>query len=229
MKNEASKTRSLKIAFVVNSDHLRRLDTVLSEASNQREYNVGFSDGTSVRYGDVEDVIKLPNSNEHSIISLIAGTPEEGNQTALVTLRKSDPESPTLEYTLGGPQRSVVYLGAQLDDWVAGIRQWYSFGRSSQSAGAIFAIFVLFGPLFVWDKVLQFLPATVKTLSWAKALALVLLYVAEFGIFKLFPHGTFAIGRGAERHQFLIWLRRAVAALLASTVAGAIIKLLIAK
>jgi hypothetical protein len=31
MKNEASKTRSLKIASVVNADQLRRLDTILSE------------------------------------------------------------------------------------------------------------------------------------------------------------------------------------------------------
>src|SRR5216684_2492173 len=136
MRNEAEKTRSLKIAFVVNADHLRRLATVLGEASKQLEYTVGFSDGTSVHYNDVEDIIKLPNSNEHSIISLIAGTPEEGNQTAFVTLRKSDPESPTLEYTLGGPQRNVVYLGAQLDDWVAAIRQWYSFVRSFDAAGA---------------------------------------------------------------------------------------------
>ena len=227
MKNEASKTRSLKIAFVVNADHLRRLDTVLSEASKQLEYTVGFSDGTSVRYGDVEDIIKLPNSSEHSITSLIAGTPEEGNQTAFVTLRKSDPESPTVEYTLSGPQRNVVYLAAQLDDWVAAIRQWYSFGRSSQAAGAILAITVLFGPLFVWDKVLQFLPGTVRTLSWVKALAIVLLYVAEFGIFKLFPPGTFAIGRGATSHEFLIWVRRGVlAALAVSIIAGVIANLM---
>src|SRR5258708_23590547 len=93
VKNEASKTRSLKIAFVVNADHLRRLATVLGEASKQLEYTVGFSDGTSVHYNDVDDIIKLPNSNEHSIISLIAGTPEAGNQTAFVTLRQSDPES----------------------------------------------------------------------------------------------------------------------------------------
>ncbi len=228
MKNEASKTRSLKIAFVVNADHLRRLDTVLSEASKQLEYTVGFSDGTNVRYDKVGDIINLPNSNEHSITSLIAGTPEEGNQTAFVTLRKSDPESPTLEYTLSGPQRNVVYLAAQLDDWVAAIRQWHSFFRSG-AAGAALVLVAFLGPLLMWDKVFQLVPAMVKAWSWGKVLTVVLLYVAEFGIFRLFPRGTFAIGRGAERHQFLIWLRRAVAALLASTVAGAIIKLLIAK
>jgi hypothetical protein len=229
MKNEASKTRSLKIAFVVNADHLRRLDTVLSEVSKQLEYTVGFSDGTNVRYDKVEDVIKLPNSDEHSIISLIAGTPEEGNETAFVTLRKSDPESPALEYTLTGPQRNVVYLAAQLDDWVAAIRQWHSFFRSFSAAGFVLALFTFFGPLLVWDKVFRFLPGMVKTWSWAKVLTVVLLYVAEFGIFKLFPPGTFAIGRGAARYEFLIWLRRAAAALVASTIVGVIIKLILAK
>src|SRR5713226_4026215 len=76
MKNEASKTRSLKIAFVVNAEHLRQLANVLGKASKQLEYTVGFSDGTSVRYGEVEEIIKLPNG-ERSITSLIAGTPEE--------------------------------------------------------------------------------------------------------------------------------------------------------
>jgi hypothetical protein len=255
MKNQASKTRSLKIGFVVNADLLRRLDTVLGEVSDQLEYSVGFSDGTNVQYSDVEDIIKLPNSKEHSITSLIAGTPEERTlddarylpgkgqlgvpnidvaatppSTAYVTLRKSNPaESPSVEYTITGPQRTVVYLGAQLDDWVAAIRQWYSFGSSFEAAGAVFAMIALLGPLFVWGYLFQFLlPQTVRTLPWAKSL-IVLLYVAEFGIFKLFPRGTFAIGRGAERHQFLIWLRRAVAALVASTVIGAIVKLLISK
>src|SRR5260370_33832347 len=151
MKNEASKTRPLKIAFVVNADHLRRLDTILGEASGQREYTIGFSDGTSVRYDKVEDIIKLPNSDEHSITSLIAGTPEEENQTAFVTLRKSDPESPTVEYTLSGPQRNVVYLAAQLDDWVSAIRQWHSFFRSG-AAGAVLVLFSFVGAFVMWGK-----------------------------------------------------------------------------
>lgn len=228
MRNEASKTRSLKIAFVVNADNLRRLNTVLSEASKQLEYTVGFSDGTSVRYGDVEDIIKLPNSAEHSITSLIAGTPEEGNQSAFVTLRKSGPESPSLEYTLNGQQRNVVYLGAQLDDWVAAIRQWYSVGRSFEAAGAFFALIVLLAPIFAWGYLFQFLfPQALRTLSWVKSLAIVLLYVAEFGIFKLFPRGTFAIGRVAARHEFLVWVRRGVlAALAVSVIAGVIANLI---
>ncbi len=233
MRNEAEKTRSLKIAFVVNADHLRRLATVLGEASEQLEYTVGFSDGTSVRYSDVEEIIKLPNSSEHSITSLIAGTPEEKTlddirylpstggpgvpstkaaagppSTAYVTLKKSNPaESPSVEYTITGPQRTVVYLGAQLDDWVASIRQWYSAGRSFEAAGAVFALIALLGPIVAWGYAFQFLfPQSVRTLPWIKYLIIVS-YVAEYGIFKLFPRGTFAIGRGATQDQFLAALR----------------------
>ncbi len=123
MKYEALKERSLKIAFVVNGDLLRRLATVLGEVSSNLEYTVKFSDGTSVRYPDVEDIIKLPNSSEHSIVSLIAGTPEGTEQTAYVTLRKSDPEASSVEYTISGQQSKVVYFASQLDDWIAAVRQ----------------------------------------------------------------------------------------------------------
>jgi len=123
----------------------------------------------------------------------------------------------------------VIYLGAELDNWVGAIRQWYSAGRSFESAGAVFALVALLGPLFAGGYLFQYLiPQAARTSPWAKSL-IVLLYVGEFGIFKLFPRGAFAIGRGAARHEFLIWLRRAAAALVASTVVGAIVKLVLAK
>jgi hypothetical protein len=231
MKNEASKARSLKIAFVVNADLLRRLDTILGEASKPLEYTVGFSDGTNVHYGDVENVIDLPNSNEHSIISLIAATSEDGKQTAYVTLRKSDSESPSVEYTISGSQRNVVYLGAQLDDWVAATRQWYSQSSRFSAMGALWGIALLVAPLLAWAYVFQFLfPEAVragKSLSWIKPVFVILLYFAEFGIFKLFPRGTFATGRGVTSHEFLLWLRRGVlATLILSVIAGVIANLM---
>jgi hypothetical protein len=251
MRNEAEKTRSLKIAFVVNADHLRHLARVLGKVSEQVEYTVGFSDGTNVRYADVEEVINQANSGEHSITSLIAGTPEEKTlddirympsrggpgepstkvavgppATAYVTLRKSKLESPSLEYTITGPQREVVFLSLQLDDWVAEIRQWYSAGQSFEAAGAFYAFIALIAPPLVWGYASRFLfPQAAKT-PWDKYL-IVLLYVAEFAILKLFPRGTFAIGRGATQHESLVWLRRGVlAALVVSIIAGVIANLM---
>jgi hypothetical protein len=231
MRNESSKNRSLRIAFVVNAELLRRLDTIIREASGAPDYTVGFSDGTNVHYNDVEEIVRQPNSNERSIISLIAGTPETGEQTAFVTLRNADAESPSVEYTITGPQRTVVYLGAQLDDWIAATRRWYSVGSQFPQVGPILAIFLLFVPFLAWSYIFQFFfPEGVrigKTWSWVRPTFIVFLYVFEFACFKLFPRGTFAIGRGTERHEFLLWIRRGVlATLVVSVIAGVIANLM---
>lgn len=38
MKNEASKTRTLDIAFVIDAENLRRLAVILGETSDKLEY-----------------------------------------------------------------------------------------------------------------------------------------------------------------------------------------------
>ncbi len=60
MRNEASKTRSLDIAFVVTPDLLKGLEVILGETSDTLEYTVKFSDGTSVHYNKIDDVIGQP-------------------------------------------------------------------------------------------------------------------------------------------------------------------------
>src|SRR5260370_33956018 len=151
MKNEASKTRSLDIACVVTPDLLKRLAVILGETSDTLEYTVKFSDGTSVHYDKIEDVIGQPNSDERSIVSLIAGTADEAVKSAYVNLKKND--SPSLEYTINGAQRDVIYFADQLDDWVAATRQWYSPFFSASGAGAVLGIVALFSPLYAWDRI----------------------------------------------------------------------------
>jgi len=117
MENRASKTRSLNIAFVLSPDLLKRLGVILTEASETLEFTVRFADGTSVQYSRVAEIIEQPNSEHRSIVSLIAGTTGEGTPSANVVLKANAKESePSVEYTLSGPQRSVVYLSDQLDD-----------------------------------------------------------------------------------------------------------------
>ncbi len=128
MENRASKIRSLNIAFVLTPDLLRRLAVILKEASEQLEFTVKFADGVSVDYANVEQIIEQPNSEHRSIVGLIAGTTEDGIPSANVVLKSkcASGEEPSVEYTLTGPQRSVIYLADQLDDWVAATSQWYS-------------------------------------------------------------------------------------------------------
>lgn len=214
MRNEASKTRTLDIAFVVTPDLLRRLAVILGETSNTLEYTAKFSDGTSVHYDKIEEVIGQPNSDERSIISLIAGTADETVKSAYVNLKKND--SPSLEYTINGAQRDVIYFADQLDDWVAATRQWYSLFFSSEKgfSGArsvlFFVVFLL--PIYAWDHISRLSGALGKggSYQWVALPALTLLGVAEYWILKLFPRGTFAIGHGERRHQFFVYVRRTV-------------------
>ncbi len=214
MKNEASKTRSLDIAFVVTPDLLKRLAVILGETSKTLEFTVKFSDGTSVHYDKIDDVIGQPNSDERSIVSLIAGTADETLKSAYVNLKKNG--SPSLEYTINGAQRDVIYFADQLDDWVAATRQWYSPFFSSEKgisgAGLVLLGVVFFLPIYGWEHISRLSGALGKTgtYQWIGLPAIALMGVAEYWVLKLFPRGTFAIGQGERRHQFFVYLRRTV-------------------
>jgi hypothetical protein len=222
MQNEASKTRTLNIAFVVTPDLLKRLAVILGETSDFLEYTVKYSNGTSVHYEKIEEVIGQPNSDKRSIVSLIAGTANEtpvANQTiksAYVNLKKDD--FPSVEYTINGEQRDVIYFADQLDDWVAAVRQWYSPFISDPSStdfsGASMLLFlaVLVLPLYAWEHVSRLYGPLEKShqYSWVAIPALILMGAVEYWILKLFPRGTFAIGQGERRHQFFIYMRRTV-------------------
>jgi hypothetical protein len=224
MEYPASKTRALDIAFVVDADTLKRLAAILGGMSAPLEYTVKFSDGTSVRYDNIEDVIGQPNSSKRSIVSLIAGTADEKVKSAYVNLKKTS--SPSLEYTINGTQHDVIYLADQLDDWVAAVRQWYT---TSTAPGGFYLVFLaILLPLFI-GAFLGLLKVDVQQQLDVQhslgffALALVL-YVVEYFIFLLFPRGTFAIGRGKERHRFNTYARRAVAVMIAGVVVRLITK-----
>ena len=214
MDNEASKTRSLDIAFVVTPDLLKRLAVILGETSDTLEYTAKFSDGTSVHYDKIDDVIGQPNSDERSIVSLIAGTADETVKSAYVNLKKN--ESPSLEYTINGAQRDVIYFADQLDDWVAATRQWYSpfFSPEKGTSGAglvlFFVLFLL--PIYGWEHISRLSVALGKggSYQWVGLPVIALIAVAEYWILKLFPRGTFAIGQGERRHQFFVWVQRAI-------------------
>jgi hypothetical protein len=214
MKNEASKTRSLNIAFVVTPDLLKRLAVILGETSYNLEYTAKFSDGTSVRYDKIEDVIGQPNSDERSILSLIAGTADESFKSAYVNLKKKD--LPSLEYTINGTQRDVIYFADKLDDWIAAGRQWYSpfvFPQAGLFGPALLLLVLAAGwPIFVfkYSSLRPGLFGQGGAYEWVGVLAMFVVWIVEYFVFQLFPRVTFAIGQGERRHQFFIYVRRTV-------------------
>jgi hypothetical protein len=228
MNYRASKIRSSNVAFVLTPDLLKRLAVILGEVSKQLEFTVKFADGVSVDYANVEEIIDQPNSERRSIVGLIAGT--TGDETSANVVLKSkfaSEQKLPIEYTLNGPQRSVIYLADQLDDWVAATSQWYSRLLSPTYMVPI-GIGAFFLPLYVTSRVTDFLTAKGFP-SWAGLIALGLMVLAEYFFFKLFPRGTFAIGRGAARHQFLKGFQVVVLIGLAVSIVGGVIANMLTK
>lgn len=208
MQNEATKTRAQDVAFIVDEDFLHRVETVLGELKGALEYNVQFSDGTTVKYPKAEDIINQPNSSERCILSVIAGVEGRNGHSAYLTMRHKPP--PSVEYTVTGPQRDVIYFAAKLDELVAASRQWYSWLFSS-NAGGVLALGALFGPLVSWDTLYRHffvgLASKGKAPGWLSLTAIIAMYVVEYGVYKLFPRGTFAIGQGLKRYKEISGLR----------------------
>jgi len=46
-----------------------------------------------------------------------------------------------------------------------------------------------------------------KAPGWLSLAALTVMYLIEYGVYKLFPRGTFAVGQGLTRHKELSVLR----------------------
>lgn len=231
METEASKTRSLEIAFLVDADSLRQLENLLREVGDSLEYQVRFSDGHAIQYHDVEEILKQPNHRMRSIVSLIAGVTGRGKQSAYVVLKDKPAQasssfgastsSPSVEYTVTGTQKNVIYFGDKLDAWNVGIRQWYSaFYRGILSlllGGAILA-----GPFLLWQYPFShlFSQAFLKSHAWLPGAFIVGLWTSAFGISKLFPRATFAIGQGLKRDRALTYLKTVVLAAFIISVLG---------
>jgi len=207
---QATKTRPLNFAFILDAESLRQLAGVLGESGRDLQYTVTWADGTSIPYPDIEEVIRQPNSKENPIISLIAGTPQEANQSAYIVFKK-DPD-PTVEYTISGPQNKVVYLAHKLEEWVSTTRQWYSV--FTRSYAFLTFVVALAAPIILWSYVVsRFFPNLPKSSTpetWQKSVWIVGVWVLEIFSTKLFPKATFAIGKGAQRYESIKSLRTAL-------------------
>jgi len=215
MENETSKTRSLKVAFLLDPTSLTNLQVLLAEIQGALEYRVKFSDGSTIKYGDADEIVSQPNSAKRFISAITASVDGQPGRSLFLTMR-GDPE-PSVEYTLTGVQRDVGYSADKLDDWIASCTQWYSpFYASNLGVLLVIGLFAL--PIFLAGRVAKVFPANGSDWhSYLSGATLVGVAVAEYYALKLFPRATFAIGYGARRNQFFSVIR--VSVLLALAVA----------
>jgi hypothetical protein len=215
MENDTSKNRQLKVAFLLDPDDLRNLQTLSSEIQGAIEYRVKFSDGSTIRYGDVDEIITQSNAGEKFIVAVTVSVDGESGRSLFLTMRGA-PE-PSVEYILAGTQRDVGYFSDKLDDWIASCTQWYSPFYAS-NLGVLLALGLFSLPIFFAGRVAKVFPPGKG--DWHSYLSGVTLFggwVVEYWVLKLFPRATFAIGYGAKREKFFNVIR--VSVLLAIAVA----------
>jgi hypothetical protein len=206
MENQSVKERAFKNAFLIDPSNLKTLQTILSKVSSLVEYRVRFSDGTTVRYNDIEQVISQSNAGEKSFVSF--GASVEGEGASLLLTMRGDSDSS--EYKLAGVESRVDHLAKNLDGWIASCTQWYSvFYTSSLSLLLAFVCFIV--PIFLANRVANiYPPGKGDWHSYLPAFTLVSVSVAEYWILRLFPRATFALGYGARRNQMFNVIRISV-------------------
>lgn len=219
---QTTKIRPLNIAFVLNEKSLKQLKTVLSDAASNLQFSVTFSDGTTVRYRTIDEVIELPNPASNPIVSLIAGTPTEEAQSCYIVFRGKP--APTVEYTISGQQERVVYLAHKFDQWIETIRQWYSF--LYQPVWSLIAIgFAVFSPLLLWNYVVSHLMTNVPPNGSLRKNAFLFSLWGLWILLRamLIPKSTFAVGDGIHRHQIIKSIRVALYYAIPLAIGGSLI------
>ena len=228
------KTRSLNIAFVLDSRALHRVTDLLTTRVLERielderrtkkelEYNVELSDGTSKAMSSIEDLLNLSNSPTRQIKTLRISTPFKVNEARATVWFKNQILTPVF-YSLRGEEEAVESLSSNLEDEISGMRQWYTpltldrlltmtLGILNVLAFLFLASVVL---LILWENPLEALKGLVDNVPTTVATILLVLppvilcLLAVFGT-KLFPVGIFAIGQGEQRHKRLQTIRKLI-------------------
>lgn len=236
MPTRTSQSRVSHVAYVMDEESLRQVAGILFGISDQIEYTIECSDGSSIDYSLLDDVLAFQNPKNRRVTGLSLNT--SWQQEPHIQMRFKGRSAVPIEYTVRGEEKDVFYLSGRLDEAIAALRRWYS-------PVAYFD--------FMWAALVGFLLGTIATLvvaAWTRRsggesirsdlLTLALFLTAILAVLalgallnfvrnRLFPVAAFAIGGGAARYGLVVFWRRAlgigfVLALLASVAATWIVK-----
>jgi hypothetical protein len=208
--------RSFRSAFVIDEGALRRLDSILAECAGLRDYRVSMQNVGAVTLDSVEAVLNLRNSGEQAIQSIEISTARCPELWAEVRVTMQG-KSPRIRYLIGSSNgdTDVHALSLKLDEWITGIRPWYSAIATVNVAllflGLLVAAFLF--PLLVFLIPSEF-GASIESVhevarrmllqllgSWTLVGSVLLTIAADAIRGNLFPAGAFAIGLGIERFE----------------------------
>lgn len=216
MPIRTNKTRELPIAYVLDEETLSRLlQTMNEEVSQEVDWFVSLSDGSSLHTGDLAEVTNILNTKSRAItrIRCHAKSTTEPKE-ADVTFRNygAMSGSGSIAYEVTGDDRTVVYLSGKLEEFLFSLRQWYTV-ICRPISGLLIQWFIL---AVVLTPIMCKLAPKLNHLSATRQLELSLVtgvIVASLIIALLkylFPISFFVLGKGKERYDSVKQVRTGV-------------------
>lgn len=241
MPSRTRKSKEFKMAFLLDEPAFRRLVSTVQDVisrdekraeqpelfqpTNEIDYFVTFSDGSSLECDSVEEVTQIPNSQNRKITSISLTTSEHRETRVELSFRGSSDDS--VQYGITGTERDVFYFSNQTEEQLSALRQWYSpIATAGIGIFLILAVFLMswlvVGAITLGDSL--GLEGSVDTVWEGLTLPLVM-FVALAVVFgpiwllgvlrdRLFPVGVFAFGDGAARYKRLQRVHTVVASIL---------------
>jgi hypothetical protein len=209
---KTSKEFSFRAAFVLDQPALERALHILREVSGDVELRVHCSDGSRKYPSSSEELLSLPNTSDQAITRIWLATTYTTSPRVSIDMRNDFEMGPSIECTVDGQDKDVVFLGHRLSEWVSTIRQSYSaIAFSSPTSYGFVLVSYVFGTVLLGAAFHLF-----RDVSAPRALGIGVVGVSLASApwwgkrvrRRLFPIGLFAVGDGIRRHQQSVSLRR---------------------
>ena len=122
----SKRNKSIKIAFVLTMDNIRSIDNILGRIDEERSHSILCSDGSSIRFDDIDELFDFPNTNIRRIqkLTITAGDPT----TDYASIEFNAPENINSDviFCVRGEDDRVVSVSNQLEEQILRTKQWYS-------------------------------------------------------------------------------------------------------
>ncbi|MEW6090055.1 MAG: hypothetical protein AB1647_03910 [Pseudomonadota bacterium] len=206
---------TFKHGFVVNEEALRRIHDIVSKHINESPaVNATLTDGVTVEFSSIDELMKFPNANSRQIDVLrIEGfgprRDDDSRRSAAVAFHRNR-DYATISLDLAGEDEQILLTRRGIEEVLDGTARYVGHTLSRWEVPIFWAFCVIFGGVVSLFSTRHFEGSEVSSTDGAVALAVLIALLAlpiPIGILLgrarryLFPIGVYEIGAGIERNR----------------------------
>lgn len=212
-----SRSSSLSSPFVVTEDDLTKICNSFAKFANKEnvvELEMESTDNLTRKYSRIEELLEFENTPKNMIKSiLIKIFVHEVDNYRIAYLTLSDDKLSNVYISLEGPEKDVIKLNESIEDYLQGMKPWYSRVTNVDFFILLMGLLLLFF-LFIlgasWFGLLSTSGSSSTNEQSDKAdviLAIIFISPLLFGFLLnwlrswIFPLSYFAIGQGKKRYN----------------------------